>query len=750
MELASLPFEVNSLDPEKFSNHFTQKLYEFLPHHIYAKYQDSWISVDERFEVLQLELEIEIPQKPRNDIRRIEPIAIVASISLPQSHPAVFALRDDFPKVSHLNLYEKEIPRQLCLYEGNQEDIALKWNPYRFIERIRNWFSLTARGELHQDDQPLEPFFLDLNGFLILPNDLDEKSKFAEHYYPAYYYIPKNAAYNFYVIKIESENYFLRKGNSPELIVLPFTIKERQHGVIQRAPINLKDLSELVESDGFDLIDELRKSLNQIFKMKKLEYISDSKVVILINVPLSRASGKEIEKIEKYAFVTDANLINFGIVLDVWNLAPETQSFGIIFAKKNKELIESEKIKTIILNTVHYMTREEANVLNGIPTIPEKQLILIGVGALGSHFLVNLVRSGIGRWAVFDHDLLLPHNLTRHALPGPYVGFPKALAMADYLKSILDKNYVTSYVENFLKPIEKDEEFRQLFSQADYIIDISTTISVERKISLDLESDGRRVSIFISPSGMDSVFLGEDSDRATSLDVIEMQYYRYIIKNRDLHHHLKINGVGVKYGTSCRDFTSRISQDNIALHAAIMSKAFEKFIRSNHAACGIWTAINENMELKHYSVDVSRMVEYNAGGWIIKTDEEFIKNLHHYRTQKLPNETGGVLIGSHDITRKIIYIIDLIPSPEDSDEWPNEYIRGLKGLSARVGIIQETTADNLTYVGEWHSHPKYVSTSASDLDYISFDWLRMHMHEVGLPAVMAIVGDSDEVNFIVD
>src|SRR5690606_32726133 len=54
---------------------------------------------------------------------------------------------------------------------------------------------------------------------------------------------------------------------------------------------------------------------------------------------------------------------------------------------------------------------------------------VIGLGALGSPIVTNLARQGYGKWLLIDNDLLLPHNLARHALSGSWIGHPKSTAM---------------------------------------------------------------------------------------------------------------------------------------------------------------------------------------------------------------------------------------------------------------------------------------------------------------------------------
>jgi proteasome lid subunit RPN8/RPN11 len=64
-------------------------------------------------------------------------------------------------------------------------------------------------------------------------------------------------------------------------------------------------------------------------------------------------------------------------------------------------------------------------------------------------------------------------------------------------------------------------------------------------------------------------------------------------------------------------------------------------------------------------------------------------------------------------------------------------------LQEQLSKIDQRTAGQLEYVGEWHSHPDGASTQASEDDIVLFEWLSGHRRMDGLPAVMAIVGDAN-------
>lgn len=100
--------------------------------------------------------------------------------------------------------------------------------------------------------------------------------------------------------------------------------------------------------------------------------------------------------------------------------------------------------------------------------------------------------------------------------------------------------------------------------------------------------------------------------------------------------------------------------------------------------------------------------------------------------------------------RKIVYVVDTILSPHDSQEWPTVYIRGCQGLKQKLDYVNNTTAGRLEYVGEWHSHPQGCGCQPSKDDFTAFCWLSDIMKADGLPPLMLIAGDSNHYAFYLD
>ena len=343
---------------------------------------------------------------------------------------------------------------------------------------------------------------------------------------------------------------------------------------------------------------------------------------------------------------------------------------------------------------------------------------------------------------MIDHDRLLPHNLARHALFGAVVGNSKAEYLSMLANDILDGQEPSKHITaDVLHPGKYKGDVEQSLKKSDVIVDISTSIAVARYLARNVKSEARRASLFLTPSGEDSVMLIEDKRRQIPLDLVEMQYYRLLLHNERLKTHLSKFSGKIRYANSCRDITSLVPQDMVALHAAICSRALRFSIENEDAYIKIWKLNPSDLTVESFAFKGIKAIEFHHPKWTVCTDQYLVDKLYELRTTKLPNETGGILLGSFDMDRKIVYIMDTIASPPDSEEWPTLYIRGCQGLSRQLEEVANLTAGRLQYIGEWHSHPAGSEAKPSSDDRAAFGWLTGHMKVDGYPAVMLIVGE---------
>jgi len=718
-------------------------------HRYYSLLEVRKIDDASKAEVVVLDVDFERCQHPVNDIKRIERLAIVFDKE-DRHPPEVLALREDFPEVPHLNIRDVEKPKSLCLFEERYEEIKLRWNPLLFLERIREWLKLTARGELHQEDQPLEPLLIGPVPNLIYPYDLFIKS--ADEIDQI---IIRRAEYgrnrNTYIaLPIEKVPPL-----KDELKHIAFTIqgKPQRHGIISKQPHNLLELHTLLERAGIDLLTALRDKLPKIKEQK--QNVDDWHLVIIVDLPKTRGQGVDAETSDIWVFCVRHPLKEILVAIGTHQLirvevkGKSTEVLGSILKNDYDLDKKGEELNIIILNPIASYSRERANLINNILSDEIKEIVLIGAGTLGSQFLMNLVRMGVGKWTVIDDDCLLPHNLGRHALTGFALGSSKAELTAIIANDILDENDIAkALISDVLNPEDTDDTLKASYSSADIIIDASTSIPVARHIALDIESDGRRVSIFLNPSGDSFVLLAEDSKREITLDCIEIQYYRALINEPELSEHLVMAAEGIRYGRSCRDLSNRIPQYLVATHSAIGSKAVLDVLSNNSAKIVIWKTDIDKLTTRRFEFQVFKTTEFQIGDWTLCIDDYLKENIKTAREAKLPNETGGILIGFFDMQRRIIYVVETILSPSDSVEWPTIYIRGHEDLANREKEIRIKTQGWLRYVGEWHSHPKGCKTWPSNEDITAFSWLTKEMEIEGLPGVMLIAGENQSSWYI--
>ena len=205
---------------------------------------------------------------------------------------------------------------------------------------------------------------------------------------------------------------------------------------------------------------------------------------------------------------------------------------------------------------------------------------------------------------------------------------------------------------------------------SDIILDASASIPVARHLVHDVDASARRISIFLNPSGTDVVMLVEDGKRLITLDSLEMQYYRYLINDPSLENHLLRPPERIRYATSCRDVSSPIPQDFVAMQAAICSRTIHQVTSDEKAFLSIWCTDVDQMNVQRHMIPVQNPISCEQNEWTLCTDDGLMNKFYEARAGKLPNETGGVLVGTYDIERKIVYVVDCLPSPLDSKEWP--------------------------------------------------------------------------------
>lgn len=684
----------------------------------------------EKTETVVVDVEIERPQRRVNDIHRTERIAATFH-EADNRYPEVESLRPDFPPVPHINLRPREFPRSLCLYDEPWSQIALRWTPTAFIEQIRFWLSETAKGSLHQDDQPLEPLLFGSGYRIILPSSFYDDDSHGDH--QELRIVPAHGGDNCRV-------FIAVKGAGEEglpFLALSLIAQPQMHGAIRHTPRNLRELEDFLRTAGVSLIDVLKTKLADWNK----EELLDKKVLFTIAFPLMRAGAATVESTDIWMFLTTKSVAEVGVGVGHW----EKTEHGLGRSLSHDPAADGRSIPLEIMSPHLDLSRNRAAAASGFAS-DDRPAVAIGAGALGSQVLRLLAQSGFGTWCVIDEDVVLPHNLARHSLDGSSIGFPKAAGVAIQLRQFYEEEGPPKFVEvDVLNPGSRKDETEAQIESASLILDMAASIPVSRYLAHDAPGSGRRIGMFLNPQGNDLVQLAEDTARNLRLDCLEMQYYRALWHTSELHDHLAQPPGRLRYARSCRDVSMTMPNHSVSMHAAIGSKAVRQVMEDDAASIRIWHSNPETMDVRWFEVTPVPVYHNTYGPWTLVVDDYVQTRIAELRQAKLPAETGGVLIGAYDLERKIVYVVDTISSPADSEEWPTLYIRGKKGLADEVNRISTITDGQLEYIGEWHSHPDGCRCTPSDDDMKVFSWLTENMDDAGLPALMAIAGEGSVV-----
>jgi integrative and conjugative element protein (TIGR02256 family) len=685
---------------------------------------------------IRIDVETERPQDLANDVRGVEPIAML--FGEPGMQPAVLALRQDFPDTMHQNWTPVGAPCSLCIDDRPWPEANLTFTSADFLRRIQLWLAKAALGSLHEAAQPLDPLFYYNQLSLILP--------------------PAALASNTEPVELVG---FLRPDN-PQVIITHIvekgssaTIKARSDFVVvtlsaapqamarlRHAPNTLNALADELEPLDIDLWSSIRANVTGWAGLgaDDLRRVS-SRIIFLISFPILDPEGNVAHDLRAFGTVNTAGEVGTALGFLSRNdseVGSGSSYLPILFPQSegNAPTLQIEPMDVYLA-----FDRDRGASVSGQAQADLRQVVIIGAGALGSQVAINCAREGRFQWTLVDNDVLLPHNLARHSLFANDVGAPKALAVAARMQGLLGTPITYCKSDILMPSDEVKPELQEKLAGASLVIDASASVAVSRHISDLPDVSGRRLSVFFNPAGTAVVLLAEGSSRGVTLRDLEAQYHSLIQRGPELAGHLQVKGPGVRYSGSCRAMTNRISASQSALLSAIATKGITQAIDEDEAFIRIWTVSNSS-EVSLCEQRASPVRHTVLGDWTITVDDFVRAELSAMRTAQLPHETGGVLLGITDVSRRSVHVVCALPQPSDSVGSVTQFERGVTGLASAIELAVGASLQQLRYVGEWHSHPVGSSTQPSKIDLSQLCWLTEELESEGLPALMGIVGDD--------
>lgn len=656
-------------------------------------------------EVIIMELSrLEIPDEPEFPIHVKEDIA-VRCLKEDLNMPEVYAIRKDFPiGLPHSNAMPFAHPVSLCISDVLFADIKPQFNAFDFINLIIRWFNLNSLGELHEKDRPLEVFF-QYHNFCGLRNKLPITTshyglyeKTAEQASTLEFVDKNKANYNIYPI-ITAMNV------SRNLAYLPKTVGE---------------LSAIISLSGRTIPEEILHKIGNTSGKSTLPFS------IFLIVQLKREGDEDLERFDL------AHIRTMVPVCDV--------------VRRKRDLKENYFATWFysIPIEIDMLIEPPSRLVNSMQNGKEKMcncMTFIGTGTLGSNVIDHFVREGLTpNIKIVDYDIYHAHNISRHVLPPKDIMQLKTQAIKRHYEGV-DDTKIHTIDKNALNLQTHEVEYALV--QTDLIVDVSTSIAVERLIAEKDECKNvRKCCAFLNPKGTDVVLLMEDVQRTQRLDLLEMSYLYNVLISNELTKHLDTSGHRRTNNFSCRSESNILDYDNVVMLSSVVSQQIQKAYRLTESFLGIWGVDKKNSTIHKYELKTLSWKNKIVGNITIWYSMELIKEIEKQKDKDTSQETGGCLFGCYDRTSSSIYIFFEHPAPMDSKCSRTFFERGCQGLSKVWSEIDEKTFHQVRYLGEWHSHP-YGNCNPSQTDKKQFEQMSSLLKQEDLPFVQMICGKDD-------
>ncbi len=170
-------------------------------------------------------------------------------------------------------------------------------------------------------------------------------------------------------------------------------------------------------------------------------------------------------------------------------------------AEPSASVLVSSSIEVVDLSDSLFARVDGA--MSGRETLGDWNVVLVGLGSLGSSVAAHLARSGVSRFTLYDPDVLRAENVVRHALGLGGIYCPKPLAVK---AAILDRNPWATVDTHASSPLwdgipKASAAFEALLAQAKTLVVVTTADDqVERAIN-DLAVQHRAPVIYASVLG---------------------------------------------------------------------------------------------------------------------------------------------------------------------------------------------------------------------------------------------------------
>lgn len=655
-------------------------------------------SVGDEIIILRLS-RLEIPEEPEYDIRTVEEVAVLCR-KADRYLPEVYAIRKDFPLgLPHSNSRIYKHPISMCVSDVMFDDMRMQFSAYDFICSIRNWFEKNSKNLLHEVDRPLEVYMAP-SKFCVFGHSLD-------NCYVKYEEVTKGTAILDGTDKNRATHY-----------VIPVIADDTIATSMVYTPKSLGDLSRVVQMcSNQNLLDYIS------CRCASAPRAGQSLSVLLLVMTTQHRADQDGKNKELFAITLDETVSS--IVNNRLKLSKEHYREWLC-------------AHTLCINyLICPICRELSQSINGTKC-KLQVLSIVGTGTLGANIIDHMERKGVcEKLIMIDYDCFLPHNYGRHILQVQDLMRYKVHAIRDLYQGI-EGQHVVPVTKNVMQFSESERE--SYLEKTDLIIDASTSISVERYLAYMKDKRSRCCTLFLNPKGSDLIMLMEDKMMQYRLDLLEMSYYRELLRNPELANHLEVAEQKRTNSFSCRSESNVMDYDDIGVLASVASREIQRHCLRDEAIAQIWRITKPEGGLSVVNIPILKWkMLRKVNDVTVYAPEELIDEMNCERKQKGCLETGGCLFGCYDRDSRIIYVINQEKAPADSHHAVAYFDRGVEGIKEKQKEIDSLTYHQVRYLGEWHSHPN-ARAIPSSLDMEQFNKMSDRLLQEDVPFVQMICG----------
>lgn len=657
------------------------------------------------------------PAKTVNDlIKQPEPIALWYSSQInTSSSPQVRSDRIDFPRdLPHLNPVLDTDPPWLCLAREGLSSIYQRGGLPAIFQRLSMWLRDAAAGYLDHDGWEPVP----RSGSFSATLDIAwfQKAAFNSTFRKSGHVL------GYALLFLDTD----KDGNKVLHTQLVSRKKEIEKIWIQEPDETFIENRRAVNGFWFMAWGERAKTQTKRYN-KSISTISD-----LYEFAAVAGCEKNVRSFIDVICNPDSPSQSKGYVILIGEWRPK-QLIQTIPGLANGEARKLEMTGFLVFTKVDGTKREvssidqlellaEANADNlnklaGFNVTPNR-VVLIGAGALGSKLAVHLIREGVAKLTIADNDRVAPHNLSRHALTGSSLYFNKATELRSYLLEINKALDINALDEDVGRVQAGSFSDKVAGHEQGVLIDCTADLTVMRRLCLP-DNVMRTAKLELADNGNIGMLLYEGHRRNPRIDDLKALIPYMSIDIPELSIWLnRADDPKVDTGMGCASASMPMSDSLVSAHSANFMASISKIIRDHAFPSGLGMALtNDQGHINNWIwIDEPSVLihEVKSGeiAWQVRIRKSVVDNVNNCRDQAKPNEAGGYLYGSFDLTLKIIYVV-FACEPVPIMATPVSIKLPPAGKSEEEMKILHACAGRLQLLGTWHSHPNSDSGASS-------------------------------------